>query len=68
MSASDDYPADGAIGGTAELQDGLYEKAMLEIDRLRAEVAYLRTPTGAFDAWSASTVGMKFVRISEPED
>lgn len=39
-----------------------------EIDRLRAEVAYLRTPAGAFDAWSASTLGMKFVRISEPED
>jgi len=35
VKARDDYPADGAIGGTAELRDGLYEKAMDEIDSLR---------------------------------
>lgn len=38
MTAEDDYPADGAIGGTAELAGGMYEKMCAEINQLRREV------------------------------
>lgn len=38
MSAEDDYPAYGAIGGTIEFGHDQYVRMCDEIDRLRAEV------------------------------
>lgn len=42
MSAADDYPAYGAIGGTVELHCGDYERMCAEIDERRALFEWIK--------------------------